>query len=133
MYGGWSQFRRGWKRIFMQAAGRNARYLTLSAHRVRWLGTLLPLWMLGAAPVGVLLVPREPIIGWTLVALGLSAITVWLGTLVRLTLLARAPLWIAPLHIAGAWLAARVLDEAANDVRSRRPTQWGGREYDLGV
>ena len=133
MYGEWPQFRRGWKRIFMQAAGRNARYLTLSAHRVRWLGTLLPLWMLGAAPVGVLLVPREPIIGWTLVALGLAAIAVWLGTLVRITVLARAPVWIAPLHIAGAWLAARVLDEAASDVRLHRPTQWGGREYDLGV
>ena len=133
MYGEWPQFRRGWKRIFMQAAGRNARYLTLSAHRVRWLGTLLPLWMLGAAPVGVLLVRGEPIIGWMLVALGLAAIAVWLGTLVRITVLAHAPVWIAPLHIAGAWLAARVLDEAANDVRSRRPTKWGGREYDLGV
>ncbi len=43
----------------------------LSAQRMRWLGTLLPLWMLGAAPVGVFLVPREPVIGWTLVALGL--------------------------------------------------------------
>jgi chlorobactene glucosyltransferase len=133
MYGGWSQFRRGWKRIFMQAAGRNARYLTLSAHRTRWLGTLLPLWMLGAAPVGMFLVPSEPVIGSTLVALGLSAIAVWLGTLLRITVLARAPVWIAPLHIVGAWLAARVLEEAANDVRSRTPTQWGGREYDLSV
>ncbi len=62
-----------------------------------------------------------------------SAIAVWLGTLVRITMLARAPVWIAPLHIAGAWLTASVLDEAANDVRSRRPTQWGGREYDLRV
>ena len=133
MYGDWPQFRRGWKRIFMQAAGSNARHLTLSAHRTRWLGTLLPLWMLGAAPVGLFLAPREPLVGWTLVALGCVAMAVWLATLVRITVLARAPLWIAPLHIAGAWLAARVLDEAASDVRQHRPTQWGGREYDVRV
>jgi len=33
----------------------------------------------------------------------------------------------------GAWLAADLLGEAASDLRSRRPTRWGGREYDLGV
>jgi hypothetical protein len=26
-----------------------------------------------------------------------------------------------------------LLNEAADDLRSRRPTQWGGREYDLGA
>jgi hypothetical protein len=44
---------------------------------------------------------------------------------------AHAPLWTAPLHIAGAWLTADLLAEAARDVRSQTPTRWGGREYDL--
>ena len=58
---------------------------------------------------------------------------VWLGTLARIAALAQAPVWTAPLHIVGAWLTAGLLDEAASDLRSRTPTRWGGREYDLGV
>jgi chlorobactene glucosyltransferase len=133
MYANWPQFRRGWKRIYTEAADRDARRLAASARRVRWLGTLAPIWMLGAGPIGVLLVPRDPLTGWTLVALWLLAVAVWLGTLARITALARASAWIAPLHIVGAWLTASILDEAASDLRSRTPTQWGGREYDLGV
>ena len=133
MYADWPQFRRGWKRIFTEAADRNAGRITRSARRVRWLGTLAPLWMLGAGPVGALLIPREPAIGWTLVVLWLIAMTVWLGTLARIAALSRAPVWTAPLHIVGAWLTGSVLDEAARDLRSRTPTHWGGREYDLGV
>ena len=133
MYGDWAQFRRGWKRIYTEAADRNARRLAHSALRARWLGTLVPVWMLGAGPVGLLLVPGSPVAGWTLVALGSVALTIWLGTLVRVAILSQAPMWIAPLHIVGAWLIAAVLDEAAADIRSRTPTHWGGREYDLGV
>jgi chlorobactene glucosyltransferase len=133
MYGNWPQFRRGWKRIYTEAADRNARRLSHSALRARWLGTLVPVWMLGAGPVGLLLAPGAPSIGWTLVALWSAAMTVWLGTLVRIAMLSQAPLWIAPFHIVGAWLIAGVLDEAATDIRSRTPTRWGGREYDLGV
>jgi len=133
MYGDWSQFRRGWKRIFTESAGRHARRLTLSAWRARWLGTLLPLWMLAAAPVGALLIATNPLLGWSLAALGLLAVAIWLGTLARIAALSRAPVWIAPLHIIGAWLTAAILDEAASDLRTRTPTRWGGREYDLGV
>ena len=85
------------------------------------------------APVGALLVPRDPATGWTLLVLGLLAMAVWLGTLVRLALLSGAPPWTAPLHIVGAWLTAGVLDEAARDLRTRAPMRWGGREYDLDV
>jgi len=46
---------------------------------------------------------------------------------------AHAPWWTAPLHIVGAWLTAGLLSEAARDLRSRTPTRWGGRDYDLGV
>jgi hypothetical protein len=133
MYADWPQFRRGWKRIYTEAADRNARRLAHSALRARWLGTLVPLWMLGAGPVGLLLVPAAASLGWTLVALWALAMVAWLGTLIRIVRLAQAPVWIAPLHIVGAWLVAGVLDEAAADIRSRTPTHWGGREYDLGV
>jgi hypothetical protein len=133
MYGDWPQFRRGWKRIYTEAADRNARRLAHSALRSRWLGTLVPLWMLAAGPVGLLLVPSSPGMGWALVVLWSLAMTAWLGTLARIAMISGAPPWVAPLHIVGAWLIAGVLDEAATDIRSRTPTQWGGREYDLGV
>jgi chlorobactene glucosyltransferase len=133
MYADWPQFRRGWKRIYTEAADRKARRLSASARRVRWLGTLLPIWMLGAGPVGAALIPHYPATGWALVSLWLLAMLAWLGTLARISALSRAPVWTAPLHVVGAWLTADVLDEAASDLRSRTPTRWGGREYDLGV
>jgi len=133
MYADWAQFRRGWKRIYTEAADRNARRLSVSALRIRWLGTLLPIWMLGAGPVGALLIARGAGAGWTLLGLWLLATAVWLGTLIHISTLSGAPAWTAPLHLIGAWLTAGVLDEAASDLRSRTPTRWGGREYDLGV
>ena len=133
MYADWPQFRRGWKRIYTEAADRKPKRLDASARRIRWMGTLLPVWMLGAGPVGVLLIPRNPAIGWALFALWAIAMLVWLGSLARIARLAHAPAWTAPLHLVGAWLTAGLLAEAASELRSRTPTRWGGREYDLGV
>ncbi|MEO8305869.1 MAG: glycosyltransferase family 2 protein [Betaproteobacteria bacterium] len=133
MYADWPQFRRGWKRIYTEAADRKPRRLAASARRIRWMGTLLPIWMLGAGPVSVVLIPSDPATGWALLVLWGLAMLVWVGALARIARLSRAPAWTAPLHIVGAWLTAGVLDEAADDLRSRTPTRWGGREYDLGV
>jgi hypothetical protein len=61
------------------------------------------------------------------------ATLVWLGALLRIAAVARAPVWTAPLHVAGAWLIGKLLYEAADDLGSHVPTQWGGRVYDLGA
>jgi len=47
----------------------------------------------------------------------------------RISTLSRAPRWTAPLQIVGAWMTADLLSEAARDLRLRKPTRWGGREY----
>ena len=60
-----------------------------------------------------------PEFGWALLAISLLALLLWAGPLLRLTMVARAPAWTAPLHIIGAWLTAKLLDEAASDLRSR--------------
>ena len=133
MYADWPQFRRGWKRIYTEAANRNARRLAVAAWRVRALGTFLPLWTFGCALFGALVAGRDARIGWTLLALSLAAFMVWLAALLRVAVVAHAPWWTAPLHIVGAWLTAGLLSEAARDLRSRTPTRWGGRDYDLGV
>jgi hypothetical protein len=133
MYADWPQFRRGWKRIYTEAANRNARRLSVAAWRVRGLGTILPLWMFGCALFGALAVGRDARSGWTLLTLSLVAFAVWLVALLRVAAVAHAPPWTAPLHIIGAWLTGGLLSEAARDVRSHTPTRWGGRDYDLGV
>jgi glycosyltransferase involved in cell wall biosynthesis len=133
MYAGWAQFRRGWKRIYTEAADRKASRLSLSATRVHFLGVVLPLWTLGCGLYGGLLVGRDLATGLSLLGFWLVATLVWLGALLRIAAVARAPAWTAPLHVVGAWLIGKLLYEAADDLRSRVPTQWGGRVYDLGV
>jgi len=131
MYASWPDFRRGWKRIYIEASNRKAHRLAQSSRRIRWLGSILPVWMLGAGPLAALVIAGDPGVGWTLVTLWPIALALWLGALVRISSLAHAPRWTAPLHIVGAWLAANLLLEAAHDIRSRKPTRWGGREYEL--
>lgn len=130
MYASWAEFRRGWKRIYIEAANRKPRRLVHAARWIRWLGTIQPAWMLGAAPLAALFAARDPQLGWTL-GLWPVALLLWLGALVRICALAHAPRWTAPLHIVGAWLTANLLSEAAHDLHARKPTHWGGREYDL--
>jgi chlorobactene glucosyltransferase len=131
MYSTWAEFRRGWKRIYIEASNRKARRLVQSSWCIRWLASILPVWMLGAGPLAALVIAGDANIGWTLVTLWPIALLLWLGPLVRISALAHAPRWTAPLHIVGAWLTANLLSEAAHDLRSRKPTRWGGREYDL--
>jgi len=130
MYADWLQFRRGWKRIYVEAANRKARRLSLSAWLVRWFGAILPGWMLAAGACGALIVPRDAQLGWTVLGLSLVAVLLWVGALGRICVVGRAPLWTVPLQIVGAWLTANLLGEAASDLRSCKPTTWGGREYD---
>jgi len=131
MYASWAEFRRGWKRIYIEAANRKARRLGQCSWWIRFIGSILPGWMLAAGPLGALVIAGDAHIGWTLVSLWPIALLLWLGALVRISALARAPRWTAPLHIVGAWLTANLLREAAHDLRSRKPTWWGGRHYEL--
>ncbi len=133
MYADWAQFRRGWKRIYTEAASRKPSRLSLAALRIRVLGTVLPLWTVGCGLFATLLVSRDISTGWPLLGLWLIATLVWLGALVRVAAVAHAPSWTAPLHVIGAWLTGSLLKEASEDLRLRRPTHWAGREYNLGV
>ncbi|HVO89075.1 MAG TPA: glycosyltransferase, partial [Casimicrobiaceae bacterium] len=133
MYSDWRQFRRGWKRIYIESANRRARRLELSARRIRWLGTFLPGWMLAAGVLGAVMTAIGSSFDAPFWMLWLVALAVWIGALVRISMLSRAPVWTAPLHIVGAWLTANLLGEAAADLQTGKPTTWGGRQYDLGM
>lgn len=132
MYPDWPLFRRGWKRIYTEAAQRKPARLTFAAWRVRLLGTVLPLLTLGCGILGAAVLTRDATLGWTLLSLWLVATLVWLGAQVRIAALSCAPVWTAPLHAVGAWLTGGMLVEAASDLRSSKPISWGGREYAVG-
>jgi hypothetical protein len=87
--------------------------------------------MLAAGPLGTLVASRDPERGLTVLVLFASALVIWLGALARIGAIVHAPLWAAPLHLAGSWLVANVFAEGASDVLSNKPTRWGGREYGL--
>ena len=63
MYADWAQFRRGWKRIFTEAAKRKARRLTLWSWQIRLLGTLFPLCTLVALAFGAALIAQDALRG----------------------------------------------------------------------
>jgi cellulose synthase/poly-beta-1,6-N-acetylglucosamine synthase-like glycosyltransferase len=131
MYPDWTRFRSGWKRIYIQAADCDPSRLTEWSRQARWIGTILPGCMLAAGPLGALVALRDPERGTTVLVLFAVALATWLGALARIGAVVRAPMWAAPLHLAGAWLVANVFAEGARDVRSNKPTRWGGREYDV--
>jgi chlorobactene glucosyltransferase len=133
MYANWAQFRRGWKRIYTEAADRRVHRLAVAAARVRALGTVLPLWTLACGLYGALLATHDLRAALPLLILWLVATVVWLGALLRIAAVAHAPAWTAPLHVVGAWLTGGLLNEAAHDLRAHVPTQWGGLAYDLGA
>ena len=130
MYPDWTRFRSGWKRIYTQAADCDASRLRGWSRQARWIGTILPGWMLAAGPLGTLVALRDPERGLTVLVLFALALVIWLGALARIGAVVRAPLWSAPLHLAGSWLVANVFAESARDVRSNKPTRWGGRDYE---
>ncbi len=132
MYPDWLQFRRGWKRIYTEAALRDPARLTFAAWRMRLLGTILPLLVVGTGMFGAATVASHPTIGWTQLSLSILAMLLWLGAQMRFASVAHAPAWTAPLQMAGNWLTAAMLGEAASDLRSQKPISWGGREYALG-
>ena len=132
MYPDWPQFRRGWKRIYTEAAKRDPARLTFSAWRLRLLGTVLPLLTLGTGVFGAAIVARAPALGWTQLSLSVLGMLLWLGAQLRFASVAHAPAWTSLFQMAGAWLTAGMLGEAASDLRSQKPISWGGREYTLG-
>lgn len=130
MYDDWGQFKRGWKRIFTEAADQRAERLERFALRAVWTGIALPMFSLGAAIAGA--------IAWRATGDVLHAITGAAGALSLVMMLAalgtiarigRSSVWGVVLHPIGALAVVRILYGAASDLRRGKPTKWAGREY----
>jgi chlorobactene glucosyltransferase len=130
MYESWPAFRAGWKRIYIECAKRKVRRLTQAAWIVRVFYAALP--VVAAANLAISLAMQGSDCGpqWRPgLNLSTAALAAWGLTLLGALRISRAPLWTAPASIAGAWLTAEILAEAARDLSRGVPTVWGGREY----
>lgn len=123
MYDTWEQFRKGWKRIFTEAAHRKPTRLAALGLRVRLSQCLLPAGALAALVVG-LTTARPP-----MAAPGAAGLILWLTALVAMQKMARGPWWCALTAWLGAWLVGGLLLEAGRDVKRGKPTEWGGMSY----
>ncbi len=134
MYHSWGEFKRGWKRIFTEAATRRTDRLRGSAWFVRFFGAILPAMTLMALIVSLAGafgampgVSRSEAI--VLLLVGGLATALWLLGSAIFARESRMPMWIAPGMLVGSWLVADILARAARDLETGRPTSWGGREY----
>ncbi len=132
MYGSWGAFRRGWKRIYTELAGRKPRRLERHALRVRTAGALLPL--AAAANVFASAIDLADLGTWWRAAgltMGGAALLVMFTVVAALYRLGRTPLWCVPGYPAGAWIVAGLLGGAARDLSAGRAIEWAGRSYVL--
>ncbi|MCA9294647.1 MAG: glycosyltransferase [Phycisphaerales bacterium] len=127
MYANWGQFKRGWKRIYAEAARRYPGQLRRHARRLRVVGTFAPMLALSAVCLGG--VRGGSGLGLGLVVVGAVGLLVF-GLAIGLVLRAqRARIgWVLAYPI-GAWCVSRLMFEAARDLEQDRPTEWGGRSY----
>jgi hypothetical protein len=129
MYSRWSDFRRGWLRIYGESASRKPHRLRGAARWLRLVGTILPL-ATGACVLLALSAPRDGgLIPLVALLTGIAAIAVFLAAVGIIYRLARVPLWSAPAYIAGAWIVGGLLVRAAKVYERNEPTIWGGKQY----
>jgi chlorobactene glucosyltransferase len=123
MYHSWGEFRRGWKRIFTELAGRRAGKLQSLAVRLMVFSSLLPAASTAGLIAGATLGPW-----WVAVPCGV-AIATCLSSLLLGHRWGRTPLWTVVLHVPGAVLVGALMIQAAGDLRAGRGINWGGRRY----
>jgi len=128
MYETVEEFRRGWKRIFIEAANRNIPRLRGHVWRLRWLA-LGPFIQIAALIPGGLVVAADPPLGWSLIALSIVSMGVQVAALRKVYAMqgmSWSALWRFP---AGCVETARVLREAIADLCQQRGIEWASLHY----
>lgn len=132
MYESWGDFKRGWRRIYTEAAHRRSSRISRAAWRVRLLGVLMPAAVVfsGVGAAVSFLYSALPGSGLlavcVLVVLSLGALLLASAQILRV---ARGSLTLAPLVPVGYWLVSEILFKAADQLVDGQPTNWGGRSY----
>ncbi len=130
MYDDWAEFRKGWKRIYTEAANRKAGRLRKHAWHVRLMSSVLPGLALVCVGLGVWHAAEGR--SWGLVCVGVGALgfSLWLAVMGASARGGGGSRAWAPLSAVGSWFTGSILLEAARDLERGRPTAWGGREYE---
>jgi chlorobactene glucosyltransferase len=124
MYPSFEAFRRGWKRIYIEASSRNVNRLIRSGILAIIVSLLLP-----AAGVAGILIGEgvSPLLFWVSIA-SLVAMVVVVGWLYSIN---SAPVVFAIFAPIGGLVVAILFFESAHMLKNRTPISWGGREYIL--
>lgn len=130
MYPTWAAFRRGWKRIYIEAANCRPGRLSQTAYRVGVVGVVLPAAAAVSAAAGGLVygLTRDPL-GFIACSAGVLGCSAFVAALSQAFRLGRTPLSSVPFYPLGALLVSGLLAEAAADLTGGKATQWGGRAY----
>jgi len=133
MYGTWESFRAGWKRISIESAHRKPARLRQYARRMYVLYTVLPVIADVSLVVGAETVRNHPNrsapFAIAAIALGVVGLGAWAAAMVLAYRTQGARVWSVLLSPIGAWLAADILNQAADDLERNRPLTWGGKTY----
>lgn len=130
MYESWPEFRRGWKRIFTEAANRRANRLLELAARQLVFSVALPIASVVSIGAGAaVLAAGDPPLALGALAPGLLGTAAWVSAIVRACAAQRLGPSGALAYPLGSALVAGILRDASRDLRAGRATQWGGRSY----
>ncbi len=129
MYADYASFRRGWKRIYTEAANRKAQRLRKHALGARTFGVGLPGLSLASLVCGAVFLGQSAIASPIALGAGLFCVVGALTTLASVYRVGGSRPILAPLYPVGAWIVGSILREAASDLTSGRPTEWGGMQY----
>lgn len=129
MYETWGEFRRGWKRIYTEAANRKAGRLRQQAWRMRVGAVALPVCAVGCLGLSLAVPVADQPLKMAAMLVPEAALALWAAGLAAVYASGGFPVWAAPLHPVGAWLVSRVMLDAARDLDEGTPTEWGGKSY----
>lgn len=131
MYRDESAFRRGWSRIFTEAARRRPKRLRDHARTCFLTGVALPAAAAASAIIGALGLAFgiRTDVPATMLVVGLLALGQMALTLASVYRQQHLPVWYVRFYPYGAWRVSAMLRGAASDLDAGVRTEWGGREY----
>ena len=132
MYSTLKSFEEGWKRIFIEACHRRPSRLRKQAWRVAAVGLFLPSIYLLLLVLGIVAIYTGAATAG-LIALAMVGLVFGIQgcALTMIYRAGRVPGWSMFLYPYGAWVVTRILRQGADDLLTKRPIRWGGREYIL--
>ena len=129
MYRSIEAYRKGWKRIFTEAARRRPARLRASANRLILTGVIFPFCAVLALIFGAAVVANDTPLGVALLLSGGGSLLVTVATLADVYRSQGAPARLVVWYPFGAVHTSRLLREAARDLEAGVATEWGGKSY----